>query len=296
MSRPLVAWSAASLVAVALAFAGARWAGSPTNVDADPPATRRLVSLSPPITETLFALGAGDQVVARSTWCSTPVEATRLPTVGSALEPALEDIVALRPTTILTEATMAGRTDQLTAIAPTEVLPWLSVSDLDASVRRLGALTGRVPEANALADRLVHTLGVTPPADAPVALFLLGLDGIERGEVWFVKRNSLHGAALHAAGLRNAIDEDVSGAPSMSIERLIALDPPLVLVVLAEDRTPDEARALVREKLAALPLTAVRAGRVGAIAGPRTYDTGPGILTVAEQLRAEAAAATGTGP
>ena len=50
------------------------------------------------------------------------------------------------------------------------------------------------------------------------------------GQLWFIKRNSLHGQALHAAGARNAVDEDIDGAPAMPIEQLLKVDPDMVIV------------------------------------------------------------------
>lgn len=288
LSRPAwLAWIAVAVSAVALAALGWSVASSPAVVAQA--GRERLVSLSPPITETLFAIGAGELLVARSDWCAWPAEATRLPAVGSALQPQLEAIVALHPTHILTESTLAGRTDQLSALAPTEVLPWLSLADLVGSVHRLGAITDRVDAANRLAAQLEDRLGVTPPPSAPRVLVLLGVDGIARGEVWYVKRNSLHGVAMHAAGMRNALDEDVTGAPTMSIESLLRLDPDAVVAILADRTDVTAARTHARDALAALPLRAVQTGAVGALAGPEHFNTGPSVVALADALRDELA-------
>ena len=55
----------------------------------------RIVSLVPSVTETLFALGAGPEVVGVSQYCDYPPEATKLPKVGDFIAPNLEAIVAL---------------------------------------------------------------------------------------------------------------------------------------------------------------------------------------------------------
>jgi iron complex transport system substrate-binding protein len=56
----------------------------------------RIVSLSPSITDSLFALGAGDRVVGISNLCDLPA-AARLPRVGTMVVPSFEAIMALRP-------------------------------------------------------------------------------------------------------------------------------------------------------------------------------------------------------
>src|SRR6476619_7181877 len=67
---------------------------------------RRIVSTAPSITETLFALGLGDRVVAVSQYCHYPAEATKLPKIGSYLKPNVEAIVGLRPDLVIIQAKM----------------------------------------------------------------------------------------------------------------------------------------------------------------------------------------------
>jgi iron complex transport system substrate-binding protein len=62
---------------------------------------QRIISLAPSVTETLFALGAGDSVVGVSTYCDYPPEVAKIKRVGSFLTPNVEEIVALRPDLII---------------------------------------------------------------------------------------------------------------------------------------------------------------------------------------------------
>ncbi|HEY9227265.1 MAG TPA: helical backbone metal receptor, partial [Gemmatimonadaceae bacterium] len=58
---------------------------------------RRIVSTSPSVTETLFALGLGDRVVGVSQYCRYPAAVAELPRVGSYLKPNVEAIARLAP-------------------------------------------------------------------------------------------------------------------------------------------------------------------------------------------------------
>ncbi|MEJ7733560.1 MAG: helical backbone metal receptor, partial [Polyangiaceae bacterium] len=69
---------------------------------------RRVVSLSPSTTETVFALGAGAELVARSRQCDFPPEAARLPAVGGYADPNVEAIIALAPTLVVGARGPAG--------------------------------------------------------------------------------------------------------------------------------------------------------------------------------------------
>src|SRR5881392_3506669 len=62
---------------------------------------RRIVSLLPSFTELLFAIGAGDRLVGRTTWCDYPPAALAVPSVGEALTPNVEAVAARQPDLVL---------------------------------------------------------------------------------------------------------------------------------------------------------------------------------------------------
>lgn len=68
---------------------------------AGPATAMRIISLAPSVTETVFALGAGSEVVGVSTYCDYPPEVAKLPRVGTFLTPSIETIIALRPDVII---------------------------------------------------------------------------------------------------------------------------------------------------------------------------------------------------
>ncbi len=65
---------------------------------------KRIVSLAPNITEILFALGEGDRLAGRSSWCDHPTEVTDIPDAGSLMEPNIEKVASLRPDLIIASA------------------------------------------------------------------------------------------------------------------------------------------------------------------------------------------------
>ncbi len=250
------------------------------------PVTPRWLSLSPQITETAFALGAA--LVGRSTFCVLPPEAERLPRAGTALTPDLEAIVALGPTGILVGGAKSIDVDRLAKLAPVEVLPWLTHAEVVSSIRRLGKVLEVRLAADALARRFETTLSGDPPSDAPRVLLALAGADLGRGTLWYIKPASLHGAALAAAGFRNAVDGPVQGPPQMSLEQLIDLDPD-VIVILSAQELDEAAQQRTKSAFAAIePLAAARAGRIAVLHGPTTLSTGPSILDFPARLAAVA--------
>lgn len=69
----------------------------------EPPRTapQRIVSLAPSVTETLFALGAGDRLVGVTTYCDFPPEARKIPKIGSFVNPSIEAVLAKQPDLVI---------------------------------------------------------------------------------------------------------------------------------------------------------------------------------------------------
>jgi ABC-type Fe3+-hydroxamate transport system substrate-binding protein len=244
----------------------------------------RLISLSPGITDALFAIGAGPALVARSDYCEYPAEVTRLPRVGTSLTPSYETISRLTPTLIIGEDGANARRRELEAIGPTLLLPWLTLDEIVSSVRELGRRTATAPRADALAAKLHARLAVPPPAAGPRVLLVIGYQPDKLEELWFVRENSLHGAALHAAGARNAVPEAVTGLPRLSLERLLAVDPDAIFVLTQPGRA---GREYLEPFKALAPLRAVKQDRVVVIEAPEAYVHGPHILALVDRLAVE---------
>ena len=247
----------------------------------------RLISLSPAVTETLFAIGSGPDLVGVSDYCNYPVEAKKLPRTGTALTPNYEAIVRLGPTLILCEAAASAPRRELSALGVTKFVPWLSLEDIVASTRLLGALTHHAPAADRLATRLWDGLAIAEAPSGPRVLLVLGDNSGKLSEVYFVKKNSIHGAALRAAGARNAVAEDVSGVPRLSIEELLRIDPDAIIVLIATSAKDTNAASVLHDFLALEPLSARKNERISLLKSEDPFSNGPRILTLARDLRAE---------
>ena len=111
---------AAALLALALAGCGRSGTdGAP----GAPSAPRRVVCASPAVAEIVFALGCGDRVVGVSEFTDWPPEAAAKPTIGGALSPNRERILALEPDLILAQ----GKSEALGAFAKAQDLDFLSL-------------------------------------------------------------------------------------------------------------------------------------------------------------------------
>jgi iron complex transport system substrate-binding protein len=246
------------------------------------PAEVRVVSLSPGVTDTIVALGKRDLLVGISDYCVlTPPTPPR---VGSALTPNYESIARALPTRIITSDVKGEQLAPLEKLAPTDSLPWLTLAEWTDSILRVGRLVGAEQAARELSSEIDEKLSKTPGPRAP--RILLALDYGESGtnDVWFIKKNSIHGALLEAAGAKNAIDRPISGPPKLSPEKLLEVDPDGIIVLLPNHQRGEERRSLDHFRKWK-PLRAVREGRLEVLVAPDALTVGPRILELVAPLR-----------
>jgi ABC-type hemin transport system substrate-binding protein len=136
---------------------------------------RRIVSLSPSVTENLFAIGAGGRLVGVTTACDFPEAAGRLPRVGDFRRPSWERILSLRPDAVLVESATLKPADVASirerAGCRVEVLAPRTVDDVVKNLRQLGQWCGLGRDTASLAGRLEARIaavgrrvrGGTPP-------------------------------------------------------------------------------------------------------------------------------------
>jgi iron complex transport system substrate-binding protein len=205
-------------------------AGTPTTLPAPP---RRIVSLIPATTELLFALGAGDRVVGRTTWCDYPAAAARVPDLGNGIEPNVEAVVAARPDLVLLYKSGANRgaAERLRALGfPTLELATDRIADIGRITRLLGQALGMREAAESLVGHTERDLALASKSpDLPSfrpTVFILVWDR----PAMTLGRGSFLSEIVERAGARNLFDELPSSSAQISVEAVAARDPDFILV------------------------------------------------------------------
>jgi len=242
---------------------------------------QRFASLSPAITETLFAIGAGPLVAGVSDYCHYPPEVEHLPRVGSGYTPRYESIVGLQPAAVLVEGVNAETTRSLAKVLEVKVLPWLTFEEVVHSTRQLGRYTDREASAERLARTYEQTVIPRTTPTSPRILLVLAHTVGQLNEAWIIRRNSIHGRVLEAAGAINAVPDDITGPPQLSLEQVIRLDPDgIVVLQAAREGNP----RLLEDWRQLRVLTAVKRSRLELIAAPELTIPGPRIIELVKRL------------
>lgn len=132
--------------------------------------TQRIVSLAPSVTETLFALGLGAQVVGVTTYCDYPVEAQRLPKIGGFMSPSIEAVIAKRPDFVIgvRSATDPAKARELERLGfKVTLISLASLSDILTSIKDIARLLGRAEAGEKLAHKITQQIDETKKRVAP---------------------------------------------------------------------------------------------------------------------------------
>jgi iron complex transport system substrate-binding protein len=123
-----------------------------------PQPVKRIISLAPSVTETIYALGAQDRLVADTDVCNYPPAAQKLPKVGGPFTPNLEIIVSLKPDLVVVAANSGNRKETADALdllhVPTYATNAKTVEDVMTSIVRLGDVLGVGEQGRALSESL----------------------------------------------------------------------------------------------------------------------------------------------
>ena len=115
-------------------------------------------------------------------------------------------------------------------------------------------------------------------------LVLMAGSDIKKGQLWFMRHDSLHGSAITAAGYRNAAPKSFKGPPSMSLEQLLQQDPDIIVFLTTQKVSPEKVDQLIRSMQVLPSLKAVQKNQVGVLNGDNLMGVGPNIIELVKAL------------
>ena len=248
----------------------------------------KVLSLSPTATEMLYAIGAGDSVVAVDSLSTYPADVTPKVTKISAFEPNAEAILGYEPDVVLISNDMNNISEQLTSADP-DVQVWTgaaasSLDDVYAQITELGAVTCRQTEAATVVEVMKERIatatdGVTSPEGTT---YFYELDNT----LYSVTSNTFVGSLLSQFGLANIADgaQEGNDYPQLSAEVIIEKNP--TLIFLADTKCCGQTAEEVAKRPGWAGIDAVKNNRVVELDDDVASRWGPRLVDLVEQFSA----------
>jgi iron complex transport system substrate-binding protein len=255
----------------------------------------RVVSLSPTHTEMMFAIGAGDQLVAVDEFSDYPAAAQELPNDLSAFDNNVEAIASYEPDLVLIGGDFNGLGPQLDTLG----IDWwdgpaaMTLDDTYRQIEELGDATGHEAEAAALVATMqadiVDIVAATPVPAEPLTIFH------ELDDTLFtLDSTTLFGELYSLLGLRNIADSvegDSGGYPQLSAEFVVSADPDIIF--LADTKCCGQSLDTVAARPGWADLAAVQSGNVVELDDDVSSRWGPRIVEFLQSASDAVTAATG---
>lgn len=240
----------------------------------------RIVSLSPASTEILFAIGAGDQIVARTDFCNYPQDTQNIASIGGfdGKTFSLETILSFSPDLVYLNTTMHGHLVQSLgelgiAVFQTESS---SLQDIYSEILEAGTITGHAKES----EKIVKTMekAITyENTNTPVTVYW---------EVWnapymSVGNTSFIHDVIQTSGAQNIFSDIETGYPVVSEESIIARNPDVIFLPSDSPETIET----IRKRTGWNSINAVKNGKIYKIDGDIISRPGPRVVDAIEKIR-----------
>jgi len=256
----------------------------------------RIVSTSPSITESLFALGLGDRVVGVSTYCHYPPAVLRLAKIGTFIKPDAEMIAVLRPDLVVVQRAkspvpLPGKLAAL-GIRYVEVEPG-SLAEVYTLIQDIGRATGVEARAASLVAsiraRLDAIRAESQSAKRPTVLLIVGRDPGLLSNLIGVGPGAYLDELIAIAGGKNMLADSKLQYPHISMETVLRADPDVILDAGAMGTTQNDGtkgeEELKQPWMAQRGLKAVRNRTVFGLTSETLVVPGPRVVEAVEIIR-----------
>ena len=240
---------------------------------------RRIVSLSPTATESLFAIGAGSQVVAVDDQSDYPRSAPK--TTLSGFTPNVEAIAAYRPDVVVASYDPKGLVTALRRLGIPVILHGAATTFKGAyqQIRQLGLVTGREDQATQVIRRMKTSIARIVETSKPKASGLSVYHELSP-DFYSASSKAFVGKVYAALGLENiadAADSAGTGFPQLSAEYIVSSSPDLI--VLADTVCCGQKPSTVAARPGWDRIAAVRSGSIVRIDDSIASRWGPRLVS-----------------
>jgi iron complex transport system substrate-binding protein len=249
----------------------------------------RIISLSPHITEIIYAIGADSNLVAVSDFCRYPPAAQKKEKIGGLIDPNIEKIVALKPSLIIGVPAHAKLNSDLRQFDLSIVmLTNETVDDVLTTIDSIGILCTRKQAANELIDTIQDMLSAlknAPKKQSPSALLVIGREKGSLKNITAAASNTFISEMWHLAGGKNAFPNLPSRYAMLNLEAIITRNPDVIIEFAIDDSAQVIRQTAESEWNKLNSVKAIKRGHIFRVSGNHTLIPGPRLTVLAGQFK-----------
>jgi len=211
-------------------------------------AHERIISLSPSITEIIYALEKGSDLIATSSYSLYPKEAQKLPIIGGYENPHLEKILSFKPTLVVGQNFNQSTLNNLKKFKiKTLQLNLKTLSSIQNSITKLATKLNAVQKAKELNQNITNAItNANKTHKKHSVMIVYGLREDLRNATYIAGHDIFFEDIIKECGNTNAYTSNSSAQPVLSYENIIAINPDQIIILhsLATEANADVERAL----------------------------------------------------
>ena len=230
-------------------------------------ANERIISLSPSITEIIYALGKGEELVATSTYSLYPKEATKLPVIGGYEKPHLEKILSFKPTLVIGQNFNTGTLKKLKLFhIKTISLNLQTLNNIKTSINKISIYLDTQKEGKKLVSNINNALKNCTKNKKPHSVMIVyGLKEDIKSDVYIAGHNIFFEDIILACGNTNAYTSKSTNQPVLNYENILLLNPEQIIILHSHATEPNVDVKKALKNWYSLPVFAAKHGNISVV-------------------------------
>jgi len=211
-------------------------------------AQERIIALSPSINEIIFALGAGESIVANTDYALFPKESMNIPKVGGYFSPSLEKIVALNPSLVVMQQNNHKLSQKLEKLGiKTKVVQIDKLKNIKKTILDMGDILNKNEEAEKIVKNINEELkSLHNIVHDKKILIVFGRNTTLSKQVYVAGQNLYFDEIINESNNTNALQSSRKGQPILNMENIIASNPNIVLLLARCDADSISNKELIK--------------------------------------------------
>ncbi len=223
----------------------------------------RIVVLSPAINEIVYALGAGDEIVANTSYSTFPKESESKPKVGGYFSVSLEKIMLQKPTLVLMQRNNLSLKPKLQKLGiKVKLISISTMDDIKKAIMEISEIIDKTNRARRIIKEIDSALKSLKGIVENKKILIVFGNCFDLSDEIYVSGNNLYFQDIvKASGNKNAVASNSDKQPILSYEGVVAVNADIIYI-LAHDLNDARQRNQLLEVWGKLPVTAAKRGTI----------------------------------